>query len=70
MRVLIFDPQTDDVGIFCSTLSEEYFLCAKHFKLSRQEVKQLSEGAVDMIFAGEDEKSRLHAMYKSFDMAI
>jgi adenosine deaminase len=54
--------QTDDVGVFCSPLSQEYYLAAKHFGLSRKEVKALCERAVDSIFAGPDEKERIRRL--------
>lgn len=60
-------PQTDDVGIFCSPLSQEYYLAARHFKLSTQDVMDLCKGVVDMIFAGPEEKARLRQLYDSWD---
>jgi adenosine deaminase len=53
---------TDDVGIFESGLSEEYLLAARHFGLDRQQLVQLSRGAVDVIFGGENEKERMWAL--------
>jgi adenosine deaminase len=53
---------TDDVGIFESGLSEEYLLAARHFGLDREQLVQLSRGAVDVIFGGEDEKERIWAL--------
>ncbi|PSN65927.1 Metallo-dependent hydrolase [Corynespora cassiicola Philippines] len=50
---------TDDVGVFCSPLSEEYFLAATHFGLDREELKKLCVRAVDSIFTGPDERLRL-----------
>lgn len=55
--------QTDDVGVFCSPLSEEYFLAAQHFGLDRSAIKGLSEGAVESIFSGPDQRARLREMY-------
>lgn len=58
--------QTDDVGVFCSPLSNEYYLAAEHFNLERDQVKSLCEGAVDLIFAAEDEKDRLRRIYRTW----
>jgi adenosine deaminase len=55
--------KTDDVGVFCSPLSQEWYLAAKHFDLNRTEVKMLCERAVDSIFTGQDEKARLGKIY-------
>jgi adenosine deaminase len=55
--------KTDDVGVFCSPLSQEWELAAKHFGLDRAEVKALCERAVDSIFTGENEKARLRDIY-------
>lgn len=53
---LISIPQTDDVGIFGSPLSKEYYLAAEHFKLTREELIELAENVIDLIFA-DSEKS-------------
>ncbi|PMD22139.1 Metallo-dependent hydrolase [Hyaloscypha hepaticicola] len=50
---------TDDVGVFGSTLSNEYALIAEHFNLDRKEICDLARGAIDTIFESEDEKQRL-----------
>ncbi|KAE9969819.1 hypothetical protein EG328_006655 [Venturia inaequalis] len=55
---------TDDVGVFCSPLSQEYALAAKHFNLSKEDLVTLCEGVAEMTFAGEDEKARLRRVYK------
>jgi len=57
---------TDDVGIFCSLLSNEYLLLAKHFLLTREALLDICNGAIKAVFGGEDEKVRLHALLKSF----
>jgi adenosine deaminase len=61
-------PQTDDVGVFCSPLSEEYYLAAQHFNLSRTEVHDLCMGAVDAIFNTEAEKYRLEMIISDFQL--
>lgn len=59
--------QTDDVGVFCSPLSNEYELAAQHFDLGRAEIRKLCVGAVESIFTGEDEKNRLRTIYSKWD---
>ncbi len=54
--------QTDDVGIFCSPLSNEYLLAAEHFGLSRREVVDLCGEAIEAVFGGEGEKERLRGL--------
>ena len=51
--------QTDDVGVFGSPLSNEYALVAQYFGLNRAEICTLVRKGVDVIFGGEQEKSRL-----------
>lgn len=50
---------TDDVGVFGSELSNEYRLVEEHFKLGREEMLKLARSGIEVIFGGEDEKSRL-----------
>ena len=59
--------QTDDVGVFCSPLSQEYHLAAQHFELDRNDVRALCERAVDSIFTGPDEHTRLKQIYATWD---
>ncbi|KAF2997115.1 hypothetical protein E8E13_004287 [Curvularia kusanoi] len=58
---------TDDVGVFCSPLSNEYALAMEHFDLSRAEIRTLCTGVIDSIFTGDDEKDRLRLMYAEWD---
>ncbi|CEO59433.1 hypothetical protein PMG11_04108 [Penicillium brasilianum] len=50
---------TDDVGFFCSPVSNEYLLAAEYFGVNRAEMLGMCEKSVDMIFGGEQEKKRL-----------
>jgi len=52
--------------VFCSPLSEEYYLAAKHFNLTREDVRRLCDGVVDIIFGPEEEKTRLKQMYATW----
>lgn len=47
------------MGVFGSSLSNEYRLIAEHFGLDRKEICELARNVVDMSFAGEEEKQRL-----------
>lgn len=53
---------TDDVGVFGSTLSNEYRLIAEHFGLDRKEICELARGAIEIVFGGEEEKGRLRGL--------
>ncbi len=50
------------MGIFGSTLSNEYLLVAKSFDLSAMDLIRLYERSIEMIFNGEEEKRRLRQM--------
>lgn len=51
--------QTDDKGVFCTDLSQEYQLAASTFGLSRESVWNLSQRAIDCIFAEDSVKQQL-----------
>jgi adenosine deaminase len=51
--------QTDDVGVFGSSLSNEYALAAEHFKLSRAEILELARSPIETIFGTEEDKKAL-----------
>lgn len=51
--------QTDDKGVFCTDLSQEYQLAASTFGLSREAVWDLSRQAIDCIFAQDGVKQQL-----------
>ncbi|KAL2855839.1 hypothetical protein BJY01DRAFT_243028 [Aspergillus pseudoustus] len=57
---------TDDVGFFCSAVSNEYLLAAEHFKLNRADIFSISRKVIDAIFAGEEEKKRLRTLLDDF----
>ncbi|XP_078670665.1 N6-Methyl-AMP deaminase-like [Branchiostoma floridae x Branchiostoma belcheri] len=50
---------TDDKGVFCTTLSEEYRLAAETFGLTRPALWDLSYSSIDHTFVGEDLKQQL-----------
>lgn len=51
--------QTDDVGFFCSPVSNEYLLAAQHFGLDREDLVRIAKRSVESIFGDEKEKERL-----------
>ncbi len=60
----MFSVQTDDVGVFGSTLSNEYLLVAEHFDLSRRDLLDLCGRGIETIFGGEGEKQRLRELIR------
>lgn len=50
---------TDDKGVFCTSLSDELFLCAQTFSLSEDDLHHLCLSGVDAAFLTEKEKQRL-----------
>ncbi|KAL4786363.1 hypothetical protein BJX76DRAFT_125499 [Aspergillus varians] len=58
---------TDDVGFFCSPVSNEYSLAAEHFQLNRNDILNISRKAIDTIFGGEEEKERLRKLLDEFE---
>ncbi|OJK04765.1 hypothetical protein ASPACDRAFT_109613 [Aspergillus aculeatus ATCC 16872] len=58
---------TDDVGFFCSPVSNEYRLAAEHFRLGRAEVLRLCRRSYGVIFGGAAEKERLHTLLDDFE---
>ncbi|XP_008277138.1 N6-Methyl-AMP deaminase [Stegastes partitus] len=55
---------TDDKGVFCTDLSQEYQLAASTFGLNHEDVWKLSQQAIDCIFAPEDVKQQLKQKWK------
>lgn len=51
--------QTDDKGVFCTDLSQEYQLAASTFGLTQEAVWRLSQQAIGYTFAPEPIKQRL-----------
>ncbi|KAF3134190.1 hypothetical protein TWF703_006523 [Orbilia oligospora] len=50
---------TDDVGVFLSDLSNEYYLASTHFRVNKYELWHLVFYSIDAIFADQSEKDRL-----------
>ena len=51
--------QTDDKGVFSTSLSEEYSIAADTFSLSRQQMWDLSYKSIEYIFADDSVKKSL-----------
>ncbi|KAL4869790.1 hypothetical protein BDV12DRAFT_72493 [Aspergillus spectabilis] len=58
---------TDDMGFFCSPVSNEYLLAAEHHELTRSDILNISRKATDTIFGGNDEKERLRKLLNTFE---
>lgn len=58
--------QTDDVGFFCSPVSQEYYLASKHFGLARADLIGLCKRGINSIFGGSHEKNRLLTLLAEF----
>lgn len=63
---LLFLFQTDDKGVFNTSLSEEYQIAAKTFDLSTDQVWQLSYHSIDHIFADDSIKETLRTKFFKF----
>ncbi|KAA8899757.1 hypothetical protein FN846DRAFT_782115 [Sphaerosporella brunnea] len=57
---------TDDVGIFNSKLSNEYYLLFKHFGLLKPELFELASGICDSIFSTKSQKENLKQQFEAF----
>lgn len=57
--------QTDDKGVFSTTLSEEYSLMARTFNLTEEQVWNLTFQSIDYIFGGENLKDDLKEFWKT-----
>ncbi|OAX79832.1 hypothetical protein ACJ72_05844 [Emergomyces africanus] len=58
---------TDDVGFFCSPLSNEYLIAAENFDLDRASVIDMCKKGVKTIFAGPEDKERLYNLLAKFE---
>ncbi len=55
--------QTDDKGVFSTSLSEEYALAAQSFNLSQKELWNMSFQAIDHVFEEEVTKEELRKLW-------
>ena len=56
--------QTDDKGIFSTSLSHEYALAAAAFGLSSKQLFELSRASIECIFAPEHDKEALRQQWR------
>ncbi|CAO3628881.1 unnamed protein product [Cunninghamella echinulata] len=54
---------TDDKGVFFSELSNEYYIAAKTFNLSREQLYEASFKSIDYIFGGKNLKDELKKIW-------
>ena len=54
---------TDDKGIFATSLSKEYKIAADEMKLTQKQLFDWSKESIDYIFADDQTKLKLHAMW-------
>lgn len=58
--------QTDDKGVFSTSLTEEYSIAADTFQLSYDQIWNLSYASIDYIFSDEEMKNKLRKKWNSF----
>ncbi|CAA7392157.1 unnamed protein product [Spirodela intermedia] len=58
---------TDDPGLFSTSVSNEYYLAASTFELSKSEMHHLAFIAVDSIFADDGVKHLLEEIFESYE---
>lgn len=51
--------QTDDKGVFATSLSEELKIAADNFELTKQDLWQLCYDSIDFCFCSDEEKTNL-----------
>ncbi|XP_045608180.1 adenosine deaminase-like protein isoform X1 [Procambarus clarkii] len=56
---------TDDKGVFSTSLSEEFCLCAEAFNLTKNDLSELCISAVEATFLSQDEKHQLRQSVQS-----
>jgi adenosine deaminase len=56
--------QTDDKGIFSTSLSHEYALAAAAFGLSPKQLFELSRAGIECVFAPESDKEALRQLWR------
>lgn len=58
--------QTDDCGVFDTTLSKEFVIAANTFNLSKEDLIQLSKTAIEHSFGSDDEKQLVLEKIENF----
>lgn len=62
--------QTDDFGVFDTSLSQELQICSKVFGLSQEDIIKLQERTIDYTFANEQEKVQLRETFTNFKNSL
>lgn len=57
---------TDDKGVFGTSLSEEYYLAAQHFALTKETLAYLAASSAEQIFAEDDLKVGLRRLWSMY----
>ena len=58
--------QTDDKGVFSTSLTEEYCIAADTFQLSYDQIWQLSYNSINHVFSDDQMKNRLRKKWDNF----
>ena len=66
----LLDFQTDDKGVFSTSITEEYNIAADTFELSADQVWQLSYNSIDNIFSDEETKQLLRDKWKTLKVNV
>ncbi|XP_062709458.1 adenosine deaminase-like protein [Aedes albopictus] len=61
---------TDDFGVFDTSLSQELQICSKVFGLSQEDIIKLQERTIDYTFANEQEKVQLRETFTNFKNSL
>ncbi|CAA2992457.1 adenosine deaminase [Olea europaea subsp. europaea] len=56
---------TDDVGVFCTSLSAEYALASSTFGIGKREMFQLARKAIEFVFVEDEVKQKLEEIFAS-----
>lgn len=56
---------TDDKGVFCTSLTDEFCLVGSAFKLSKQQLWDISFKSIEHTFAPEETKKYLRQLFES-----
>lgn len=68
--LLLLSRQTDDKGVFCTDLSQEYQLAASTFGLTQEAMWSLSQQAIGYTFAPEPIKEKLEKKWAELKQQI
>lgn len=67
MKLTFANPfQTDDFGVFDTSLSKELEICSKTFGLSQGDIIELQERTINYTFASDDERQQLTELFNNF----